>query len=555
MVNNYNLRKNPKRKVIFSPVSAPKKINCNESTHSDLEPISENMDHDGSSEFLGFDQASYMNPPPQPGPQANPLLNANRPAFIPTSRGPQPSFSRLPPPHVQGQQHHLNQGHSLPLPHVQEQQHHIIQGHSLPPPNDSNLANYIQSAITEGMRSSVMRENRNATLMINAVQNLTDIITRRVAPSSSPQRESTPPTGDVESNLEYHQENDSQPNPVPQDAISRLESMVNNLSLKVSSIDDRLNSNHNAPPTQQQHQEQQNLYSAHSYRLPLHKWQVKFSGEKDCKLSADDFLNILSLKRDTHDVTWAMIGAHFDSFLEGRALSWYYMYRNRNPRVEWQVLKTAFFQNFSRLESDEEIMVKLANRRQQDKESFDDFCDAMLELRNKLKIDYSDVQIIGLMRNNCKLGIRQMMVTYQITTLNDFIEQCKRCDKLLLPSPSYYNPRRVHEIQAPLQSSLETSGSATYPLFAQPNPSSIEALRSHNNGNMGVVQCWNCDENGHRWMDCGKNRTTTFCYRCGTKNVTCVNCERCKNFRVQEIVSGESPHPLQFPDFHLARQN
>lgn len=99
------------------------------------------------------------------------------------------------------------------------------------------------------------------------------------------------------------------------------------------------------------------------------------------------------MKKETHDVTWATIGAHFEHFLEGKALRWYYRYRTRNPLADWQVLRDAFYRNFNKVESDEEIMVSLANRKQGDRESFDDFCDAMLDLRSKLKLDFSDIQI------------------------------------------------------------------------------------------------------------------------------------------------------------------
>lgn len=163
------------------------------------------------------------------------------------------------------------------------------------------------------------------------------------------------------------------------------------------------------------------------------------------------------------------------------------------------------------------------------------------------------------MRNNCKLGIRQMMVTYQPATLNDFIEQGKRCDKLLIPQSSYYHqPRKVNEIQVPPGTHSDPPSSVKYPHFdsqsiiaypitTQVDPAvSIEVLKSQN-----VLKCWNCDEIGHRWMDCGKNRVRTFCYRCGNKDTTSKDCERCKHFIIQEIVTGVSPHQAQSPDLNL----
>lgn len=40
--------------------------------------------------------------------------------------------------------------------------------------------------------------------------------------------------------------------------------------------------------------------------------------------------------------------------------------------------------------------------------------------------------------------------------------------------------------------------------------------------------CWNCDENGHRFMDCPKPQAILFCYRCGQKGFSLGNCATCR---------------------------
>lgn len=39
--------------------------------------------------------------------------------------------------------------------------------------------------------------------------------------------------------------------------------------------------------------------------------------------------------------------------------------------------------------------------------------------------------------------------------------------------------------------------------------------------------CWNCDEDGHRFTDCGKPQAMFFCYRCGQKGYSLRNCPTC----------------------------
>lgn len=41
------------------------------------------------------------------------------------------------------------------------------------------------------------------------------------------------------------------------------------------------------------------------------------------------------------------------------------------------------------------------------------------------------------------------------------------------------------------------------------------------------LHCWNCDEEGHRFMDCDKPQAMFFCYRCGQKGYSLRNCPTC----------------------------
>lgn len=43
----------------------------------------------------------------------------------------------------------------------------------------------------------------------------------------------------------------------------------------------------------------------------------------------------------------------------------------------------------------------------------------------------------------------------------------------------------------------------------------------------GMV-CWNCDEEGHRFMDCSKPQAVLFCYRCGRKGYSLRSCFTCR---------------------------
>lgn len=43
-----------------------------------------------------------------------------------------------------------------------------------------------------------------------------------------------------------------------------------------------------------------------------------------------------------------------------------------------------------------------------------------------------------------------------------------------------------------------------------------------------TMACWNCDEEGHRFMDCPKPQAVLFCYRCGRKGYSLRSCFTCR---------------------------
>ncbi|XP_062534186.1 uncharacterized protein LOC134203324 [Armigeres subalbatus] len=43
-----------------------------------------------------------------------------------------------------------------------------------------------------------------------------------------------------------------------------------------------------------------------------------------------------------------------------------------------------------------------------------------------------------------------------------------------------------------------------------------------------IMVCWNCDEDGHRFMDCPKPQAILFCYRCGRKGYSLRSCFTCR---------------------------
>ncbi|XP_058465380.1 uncharacterized protein LOC131438957 [Malaya genurostris] len=54
-----------------------------------------------------------------------------------------------------------------------------------------------------------------------------------------------------------------------------------------------------------------------------------------------------------------------------------------------------------------------------------------------------------------------------------------------------------------------------------------------------VMTCWNCDEEGHRFMDCPKPQAILFCYRCGRKGYSLRSCFTCRTDAGNQLAENE----------------
>ncbi|XP_058828059.1 uncharacterized protein LOC131695805 [Topomyia yanbarensis] len=61
----------------------------------------------------------------------------------------------------------------------------------------------------------------------------------------------------------------------------------------------------------------------------------------------------------------------------------------------------------------------------------------------------------------------------------------------------------------------------------QPQQTPIHIQEPHGELRRSTLSCWNCDEDGHRFMDCPKPQAVLFCYRCGRKGFSLRNCPIC----------------------------
>lgn len=305
MPNSYNLRPILKRKVPYSPPWPESKRVNNQTLNSQemmdeasgfQDPVNNMVNTSLSSPnnlngMLPSDQNVSPRDNNNPRRSLNPELPPFRPPVPQMSQPPYPHYQRYPPA-----QPNYSLPHSSFVSHANGQ--------------DSNLANYIQNAIRDGFRSN--QNDPSAFELVRAIRDMT----ARIDTGFTNMQNQIYNSNGQNSNADVAPENGSQDGEDRPErrgqgqerdsTVSRLESMVQNLTLQVSSLSHRLdNSDHVAGSSSSRSAPY--VASNWNYRPNPQKWNVKFSGVyvkgSKNKMSATDFLNIVSLKRDTYDVT------------------------------------------------------------------------------------------------------------------------------------------------------------------------------------------------------------------------------------------------------------
>lgn len=267
------------------------------------------------------------------------------------------------------------------------------------------------------------------------------------------------------------------------------------------------------------------------FQAPPYKWSLKYNGDNS-KLSIENFLMQVETLKNIYNYDWPQVLSNFHTFLEGDTVLWYYNYRSLNPSIQWLTFKDAMLSAFGLHESDAQILGKLSNRRQGDKETFQKFYQDLQSLRVRLGSRYKDEDMIELIRTNAKIGITQTLYTYKPTSLDDFISKCRDLDVKL--HPFNYPPTSINRNFQKFSKISEVESS----------PENLNLYLIDSLSNLSPKICWNCDDSGHNWIDCDKERTK-FCYRCGLKNFITRNCTQCANRRNFRIAHSPSESPPQ----------
>ena len=92
--------------------------------------------------------------------------------------------------------------------------------------------------------------------------------------------------------------------------------------------------------------------------------------------------------------------------------------------------------------------------------------------------------------------------------------------------PSYAPAAQPHRIQQQTHHPAEVQRQTSVPPAARQGQQQEGEQQA--NHRRQAMSCWNCDDEGHRFMDCPKPQAVLFCYRCGRKGYSLRSCFTCR---------------------------
>lgn len=251
----------------------------------------------------------------------------------------------------------------------------------------------------------------------------------------------------------------------------------------------------------------------------IQNWNIKFDGSRT-GLSVDEFLyRVRALAAENFNNDFSVICNHLHILLTGKARDWFWGYHKRVESIEWDSFCAALRYQYKDFRSSFDIREEVRSRKMRVGESFETFYESINSLLDRLETPMPESELVQIVLKNLLPDIRRELLYVPIYTLAHLRKLVQMREHLLgeetfrrnvpLRQPQNFGPRRVAEIEYAEE-------------IPVPEELAVAAIRQSSI----LAKCWNCEETGHVWENCLKDRTI-FCYGCGAKNVYKPNCTHC----------------------------
>lgn len=254
-------------------------------------------------------------------------------------------------------------------------------------------------------------------------------------------------------------------------------------------------------------------------------WNLKFDGSPN-SLNVDEFLyRVKALTEDNFNGDFTLICKNLQILLCGRAREWLWRYRKKVNIINWEDFCQAIRSQYGDFKTSSDLREEIRNRKQKPGETFDIFFDSISAIIDRLDTPMTETETVETLTRNLRPEIRQDLLYINIRSVSQLRQLVHKRENFLndehvrksigARQNNLFPPRRqIAEINVDqISNDFESVD----------NDASINALHH----NPILAQCWNCDEKGHHWQDCLRDRQV-FCYGCGAKKIYKPNCTKCQ---------------------------
>ncbi|KAI8118204.1 hypothetical protein CVS40_10057 [Lucilia cuprina] len=286
----------------------------------------------------------------------------------------------------------------------------------------------------------------------------------------------------------------------------------NNSGINTNSGNNNNNSFHNQSLTS----DSGRSTSSNDY-VRLDKWNIMYDGSDD----VNDFLFKIDTLKNRFNCSDKYISSNFHTLLRGKADTWFWSFLKQHPNSKYEEIKFALTKQCGKIENDCDKIVRMIERRQMPKESFDDYFSEMVALNNRLSQPMNESKMIDLIKNNLKESLGSLLFTSELFSL-DHLRDCARKAEKYVIRQQFIRFQKKHVSELEVRESVDELEEEEEELAAfryQGNRERKELDTRH-------YKCWNCDQIGHSFYDCPSEKRTLFCFRCGEKNITTPQCKK-----------------------------
>lgn len=272
----------------------------------------------------------------------------------------------------------------------------------------------------------------------------------------------------------------------------------------------------------------------------IQNWNVKFDGSKD-GLTVDEFLyRIRSLTALHFEGNFDMICRNLNILLVGKAHEWFWRYHKKVDQIEWTEFCGALKSQYKDMRSVYDRKEEVRNRKMRPGESFDSYYDSICSIMDRLEHPMEEEELVEILVRNLRPDIRHELLYFPIYSIAQLRKLVQMRESLLsddnfrrgLSSKTSMTP------QLPARRNVAEVDCEERDLDMSTTSEMLDAI----NYSSTVYKCWNCDEVGHFWDDCVRERKV-FCYGCGAKGVYKPQCEKCAAKKVLVSKNSQRPNP------------